>query len=365
MTKVPNNKPQVKELEDKLAWVYLFNLIFYFIPMFVSPMTTSDIIISLIALVAFFPLYFKLHRASSKSYQPLSLLFLLSVAVTPFNSGSLAFFTFTAFFAGFRYPIKTSLLLWLGQIATIWLLNWFLYSSVLYFALWGTFLTICIGMIGMATRQRELSLIQKQQSTDEIKTLATIVERERIARDLHDVMGHSLSSITLKAELASKLIDNQQYELAKQHLDELAEISRDNLSQLRQTVSNYKHKGLATTVTELCQRIRDKGMTVELTGELPNQLSAGQESHLCLMLTELTNNMLKHSTGKTCYFTFDTTKYGYNISITEAQALTSITEGNGLKGIRERLEDIGGEFSYQLTPELTFTVQLPKADNND
>ena len=358
-------KNKAKELEDKFAWVYLFNLIFYFIPMFVSPMTTSDIIISLIALVAFFPLYFKLHRAASPDHLPLALLFLLSVVISPFNSGSLAFFTFTGFFAGFRYSIKIAALMWLGQIASIWVLNWYLYPNAYYFALWGTFLTICIGMIGMATRQRELSLVQKQQSADEIKTLATIVERERIARDLHDIMGHSLSSITLKAELASKLIDNQQYQLAKQHLDELAAISRDNLSQLRQTVSDYKHKGLATTVTDLCQRLRDKGITVGLTGELPHQLPARQESHLCLILTELTNNMLKHSSATNCNFSFDTTPKYHGISITVAQSLTSLTEGNGLKGIRERLEDIGGKLNYQLAPELTFTVQLPQAEHHD
>ena len=352
--------------EDKLAWIYLANLIFYFIPMFVSPMTNLDIILSLIALAIFFPLYFKLHNCShSQVKTPLAALFLLSVLITPINPGSLAFFTYCGFYAGFHYRFSKTAWLWTGQIITIWFLNWYLFSGNYYFAIWGTGLTVGIGMIGVASRKQEESIRLRQQSGDEIKTLATMVERERIARDLHDVMGHSLSSITLKAELAGKLIDNQQFEKAKQHLDELTVIARDNLSQLRQTVSNYKRKGLATTVTDLCQRLRDKGLYADIEGDLPCGLTTLQESHLTLILTELTNNILRHSHSSHCTFKFDQFERTHLISVIENNTVTSISEGNGLKGIRERLQDIGGEFNYQLSPALTFTITLPLLEEND
>ncbi len=351
---------------DKLAWVYLINLVFYFIPIFITSMTTSALVLSFIALAIFLPLYFRLYRcSSSKARMPLMLMFILSVAITPLNAGSLSFFSYVGFYSGFHYKLKHSIGLWIGQIAIIWILNSYLFPNY-YFAIWGSVLTLSIGIIGFANRKQEEAKKLKSQTDTEIKTLATIVERERIARDLHDIMGHSLSSITLKAELASKLIDNQEYALAKKHLNELTEISRDNLTQLRQTVSNYKHKGIATTVTELCQRLRDKGMSVILDGEVPSALSTSQESHLCLILTELANNMMKHSTADKCEFGFKQTYNAHIISITENAMVKTITEGNGLKGIRERIQDIGGQFDYQLMPQLTFEITLPiSKDNND
>ncbi|MBM7072301.1 sensor histidine kinase [Shewanella sp. 202IG2-18] len=351
--------------EDKFAWVYLVNLIFYFLPMFIAPMSKLDIVWSFVALALFLPLYFKLFSCkSSQAVIPLSLMFVLAVVITPINAGSLAFFSYVAFYAGFHFSLKRAAGIWGVQVLTIGLLNWYFFPNFFFIA-WGSVLTLGIGVIGITNRHQQEKLKMKQQSNQEIKTLATIVERERIARDLHDVMGHCLSSITLKAELASKLIDNQHYDLAQKHLNELAEISRENLSQLRQTVSNYKHKGLETTVTELCQRLRDKDMQVKLDGELPTALSATQESHTCLILTELTNNMLKYSQATECQFQFEQNNDSSIVSINENQSLTSIKEGNGLKGIRERIEDIGGKFEYQLSPELSFTIQLPLKDKNN
>lgn len=360
----------IKRIEDRFAWIYLCNLVFYIIPMFIAPMKTWEIIVSLVVVVVFLPLYFWAHRCtSSQAKYPIALIFLLSVAVTPINAGSLALFTYAAFYSGFHYRVPKALWLWAGQIATIVALNLLLNFPNPYFALWGTGLTIGIGLIGLATRKREEHFRSEQQSSAEIKTLATMVERERIARDLHDVMGHSLSSISLKAELASKLIENNQLEQAKQHLDELAQIARDNLSQLRQTVSNYKHKGLSSTVTDLCQSLRDKPLSVTLTGDTPSTLNVRQESHLILILTELCNNMLRHSKADECEFCFTEQPDSFVVTLTEnvsysENARNGFNEGNGLTGIRERLQDIGGQFDYQLSPQLIFTIELPKQDKD-
>ncbi|MCL1078815.1 sensor histidine kinase [Parashewanella spongiae] len=365
--KTPSSR---KKLEDRFAWVYLCNLVFYFIPMFIASMAAWEIITSLVVLAAFLPLYFWAHRCTSiQAKYPIALIFILSVGVTPLNSGSLALFTYVAFYCGFHYRIPKTLWLWAGQIATLIALNLLLGFPNPYFALWGAGLTIGIGLIGLAARKREEHFRAEQQSRAEIKTLATMVERERIARDLHDVMGHSLSSISLKAELASKLIESNQLETAKQHLDELAQISRESLSQLRQTVSNYKHKGLSSTVTELCQSLRDKSLSVTLVGELPKTLNAMQESHLTLILTELCNNILRHSKAEECEFNFIEHSDNFVITLTENvsysdKATESFNEGNGLTGIRERLQDIDGQFYYQLHPQLMFTIELPKQDKD-
>src|SRR5690606_21535545 len=132
---------------------------------------------------------------------------------------------------------------------------------------------------------------------------AVIAERERIARDLHDILGHTLSSIALKAELAEKLLILDKRDEAKQHVSELHQIARNTLSLVRQTVSGYKHRGLSGEVMELCDKLRQNGFVVELTGEIP-QLTPRAETALILALTELTTNVLRHSNGNHCQIVF-------------------------------------------------------------
>jgi len=214
------------QLERKLAWVYLINLAFYLIPLFITPYPSWQIILILAVLVPFIYCYF--------------------------NPGSISLFTFASFFIGFFYSFRVSLLCWLGILVTLFLLNYVSQFNSYYFPMYGSALVLGVGMLGKAERRRYQHRLKERQSAKEISTLATMVERERIARDLHDIMGHSLSSIALKAELAEKLLAKQEYQLATTQLQELGQIARESLSQIRHTVSDYKHKGLASCITQLC-----------------------------------------------------------------------------------------------------------------
>src|SRR5690606_11944470 len=85
-----------------------------------------------------------------------------------------------------------------------------------------------IGMIGIVERLRYQSRIKELQSHQEIRQLAMIAERERIARDLHDILGHTLSSVVLKAELADKLLQQNRVDDARQHMEDLHKIARES-----------------------------------------------------------------------------------------------------------------------------------------
>lgn len=344
--------------ENKLAWVYLINLAFYFIPLFLQPMPAWHIILSLAVLVPFIYSYFWAHRSPSETaYQPILLIIALASLITPINIGSLSLFTFAGFFIGFNYSLSKALASLLGLAALLTLLSLTL-DLHYYFVVYGVALITGVGFFGVAERKRVEAKRAQRQSQQEIRQLATMLERERIARDLHDIMGHSLSSISLKAELARKLLAKEQIDLASAELAELEIIARESLNQIRQTVSGYKHKGLDATLTHLCQVLRDKGMAVTLSGELPPQPKA-VETQLILSLTELCNNIMRHSQGDSCDISLSSSPSGVCIAVTDNGKLPELSEGNGLTGIRERLSSFGGTLSIELEPNPRFIIELP------
>lgn len=347
------------QLERKLAWVYLINLAFYLIPLFITPYPSWQIILILAVLVPFIYCYFWTYRCNFRSaHRPIIGMLVLAIAITPINPGSISLFTFASFFIGFFYSFRVSLLCWLGILVTLFLLNYVSQFNSYYFPMYGSALVLGVGMLGKAERRRYQHRLKERQSAKEISTLATMVERERIARDLHDIMGHSLSSIALKAELAEKLLAKQEYQLATTQLQELGQIARESLSQIRHTVSDYKHKGLASCITQLCHSLRDKGIYVELIGELP-KLPARTESQLVLILTELVNNILRHSNASQCSIQFSEQANTLNVEVKDNALARPFIEGNGLTGIRERLDSLGGHFSYNLEQGYAFSVTLP------
>ena len=97
---------------------------------------------------------------------------------------------------------------------------------------------------------------------DEIEHLAKVAERERIARDLHDLLGHTLSLITLKAELARKLVDRDP-QRAKQEMLDVEHTSRAALADVREAISGYRGQGLAAELIRARKTLETAGITVD------------------------------------------------------------------------------------------------------
>ncbi|EGM79622.1 signal transduction histidine kinase [Rheinheimera sp. A13L] len=347
------------ELEKRLSWVYLVNLVFYIAPFFYIDYSLIDYLWMMLALVAFVGCYYWIGRSdTTQMLLPILLMALIASCITPLNYGSISMFAYVSFFIGFAYNFRQFLAGVAALIALLVLLDHFFIKGAPYFLLYGSALVLAIGVLGVLDRIRRLTMLKEQRSAEEIKQLATMVERERIARDLHDIMGHSLSGIVLKADLADKLMQQQQYELAAQHLKELAQIARESLSQVRQTVSGYKHKGLAGEVQLLSGKLRDAGFAVDVQGEMP-ALSAREETAVVLILTELVTNVLKHSHGDQVQIHFGETKYGHQVMVSDNGKVSELKQGNGLTGIQERLAALNTKLEWQLSPS-SFSFILPK-----
>lgn len=344
------------------SWVWLVFSLYYFAPLYYIDFEPSEILLLLGAYGLFIGLYgWAILLNSRKIWKAIGALCLLAIVTSAYTPGASTFFSYVGFLIGFSYRTK----IWLSLLAFLTLvilaLHYRFHYPIPFFALPAFFGLFTISIIGYVERMRYEARINQQKSHEEIEQLAVIAERERIARDLHDILGHTLSSIALKAELAEKLLTLQKSEQAQQHLSELHQIARNSLSLVRQTVSGYKHRGLSGEVMELCDKLRQNGFVVELTGEIP-QLTARAETALILALTELTTNVLRHSNGNHCHIEFRHSCDKILISMRDNGQVSSLVPGNGIQGIQERLNALAGDLKSSIHKGCEFVISLPRRE---
>lgn len=346
------------------SWVWLIFSIYYFIPLYYVSYTPAEILLQLMAYITFIGLYlwtFSLTRC--KAWMPILLITFIAISISPLTVGSSTFFSFLGVLISYTYSTRTTLILLAGYISIILWFQFVYYESYpfKFFALPALMGLVTTSIVGYMEKLREQHRNQTLKSNQEIRQLAVIAERERIARDLHDILGHTLSSIALKAELSEKLLTQEKTEEAKEHIRDLHQIARNSLSLVRQTVSGYKHRGLTGEVIDLCEKLRQQGFIVDLRGKIPT-LSPRAETAIILSLTELTTNLLRHSNASHCEIHFIDDEKNLRICVQDNGKVKEINQGNGLQGIQERLSALAGELLIDITNGCRFDIRIPKSE---
>ncbi len=189
---------------------------------------------------------------------------------------------------------------------------------------------------------RKEQAYRRQQRRD--LELARLAERERIARDLHDLLGHSLSVVTLKAELAGKLLSASPTGVAKE-LAEIERVCREALAQVRQAVSGMAIPGLEVELGQLELLLASAGIRLEW------QLTAAartpqQEQVLSLGVREAVTNVLRHSRASRVQVrlseSFRAGGRELRLEISDDGRGGSLQPGNGLRSMQARLAELGG-----------------------
>ena len=188
--------------------------------------------------------------------------------------------------------------------------------------------------------------------------MAATAERERIARDLHDLIGHTFSLITVKAQLAHKLADID-LNKCKQELKELESLSRSAMAEVRETVHNYQQKDMASEITKA--KTLAKSADIEFHCEIeaiPEQDSIN--STLAWIIRESFTNMVKHSEATSCQLLFKKVANHYQLTVSDnGQLQTEITPGSGLTGIKERVTALGGKLIVDTNSGFSIQVEVP------
>jgi len=361
-----NHRPEqcADSIYSAKSRIWLVFSLYYFVPVYYMSSDTLAKVLLVGVYCVFVSLY--LWGTTLKPqhvWKPVLAILLLAFAITPYTPGSSSFFSYLGFLIGFTYRTKIWLAITALLVATILALHYHFNYPFPFFAFPAISGLITIGVIGYVEKLRMEARISQLKSHQEIEQLAIIAERERIARDLHDILGHTLSSIALKAELAEKLLTQEKHEQVKQHLSELHQIARNSLSLVRQTVSGYKHRGLSGEVMELCEKLRQNGFIVDLNGDIP-QLSPRAETAIILALTELTTNVLRHSNGNRCQIEFQQDYDKILVRMHDNGEVKTLIPGNGLQGIQERLNALTGDLHSSISKGCEFIISLPRNELN-
>ena len=165
-------------------------------------------------------------------------------------------------------------------------------------------------------------------------------ERERIARDLHDLLGRSLTSIAVKADLASRLI-GQDTAAAKDEIIEVANLARESLTEVRRYVSGEGSVSLAREIISAEKILGSAGIKVEVRGITPS-LAKPTDNALAMTLREVVTNVMKHSGATECTIRIVEGESELDLYVEDNGRGGEPVEGFGLMGIRNRLRELGG-----------------------
>lgn len=212
-----------------------------------------------------------------------------------------------------------------------------------------------LGMVSinrMIVGYRELRLAR-----EDLARLAVAEERLRFARDLHDLLGHSLSVIVLKAELAAKLVPASP-ERATHEVGDIERVAREALREVREAVSGYRQAGLDQELEGAQRALEAAGVLVRIqqtAGPLPGPV----ESVLAWAVREGTTNAIRHSRAQRVDISIESDHNEARLEVLDdGVGGSNVQEGSGLRGLRERIEAWHGSIEFGQRPEGGFQVAV-------
>lgn len=225
----------------------------------------------------------------------------------------------------------------------------------------GAFFTIVVTLSNLffmyrGRAQRTLHLAQ-----DEIERLAKTAERERIARDLHDVLGHTLTLVVLKSQVAEQMIATDPTKAA-QEVSEIQATARQALAEVREAVLGFRSHGLKAEMERAQDSLASSKIECSFSLEpetLPALLSREQEMVLTLSVREAVTNIMRHSAAKRCWFTLKVEEDHVWAEMRDDGKGGLAEGGFGLRGMRERVEMLGGTLKIDGASGMTLLVNLP------
>jgi len=214
---------------------------------------------------------------------------------------------------------------------------------------------LLFGGSAMGLRYLLSTLAALRAARTEIVQHATDNERARISRDLHDLLGNSLSLITLKGELATRLLPEGA--LGLDEVRDMLSLSREALRQVREAVSGYRQPTLSTELTAARVALEAGGVEVDIKQDV-GALNRETEAVLGWVVREATTNVIRHSGAKRCQIAFSRDAAHVQVDVVnDGWRVPQAPAGNGLRGLAERLAAVGGEVEATAQPDGGFRLR--------
>ncbi|KUN85031.1 sensor histidine kinase [Streptomyces griseoruber] len=233
---------------------------------------------------------------------------------------------------------------------------------------YGTVATTLTGLVVFGLSELTRLVQDAHHTSAELTRMAVEAERLRFSRDLHDLLGMSLTTIAFKSELARRLPPSKHARL-HQELTEILETTQRALIDVRAVSQTYRAMSLATEVDTLFATLRNLGVHAQVRGSA-GPLPSDIETTLATVLREGVTNMLRHSRVGTCVVRLHREQGAVRLTVTNdglddcpAAAFSDARPGSGLNNLRDRVEAVEGRLTAEVTDgkwfSLTAVVPLP------
>ncbi len=360
------------------VWVVFCILPFYFIFRSSSPYA---VVSGIVMILLFFTCYVLAFVSRGwKVYLWTSLQLIISITMTLLFS-YVYFSIFAAFFIGNLQNRAGFITLYsIHLVTTFATINYGFFSKNHLLFTQFPFILICLIVIILLpfntyNRNKQDQLEgQLEHANKKISELVKLEERQRIARDLHDTLGQKLSLIGLKSDLASKLVTKQPAQ-AKQEMQDVHQTARTALKEVRELVTKMRGARLEDELQHVQQMLQAAGITLTVQGSpYLSDTSLLAENVLSMCLKEAVTNIVKHSTATACTLSIIPGRTELTVVVQDdgigiADELSRF-KGNGLRGMKERLEFVNGSLELasdsgtRLTLKVPNTASRPPLDND-
>lgn len=360
-------------LFPKSPWLSIYGwVIFGLLPFFFIFRSSSlvEIAIGIVLLGLFYLCYRLSYRAKTGLvYMWVSFEMIINIAMT-LLFGYVYLAVFIAFFignirsaVGFYIIYGLHIALTIGTIVAGFFIDTSLFLPQIHFILVSVIGVVLLPFNLYNRHKREKLEGQLQHARERIAELVLLEERERIARDLHDILGQKLSLIGLKSDLASRLL-TKDLAAAKQELTDIRQTSSTALKEVRELVDDMRMIKLSDELIRVQHILNIAEIAYTVEGDPSfTDVPPIVENVLSMCLKEAVTNIVKHSEATRCTLTFQQTEDLLSLEISDDGIGVKLAErhfkGNGLKGIQERLEFVNGRLKIGYEKGMVIMIQIP------
>src|SRR5215467_10549171 len=319
MRLIPKGKdPKQLDSPGLAPYIWLvFLAFFYFEPILDPKATRRDWLVTIAATVVFLFLYFAIFWSKRPwNYLIIVAMVAMGLALGPTNQGASVFIIYASMFLGWTFENARRSLIAVGALIVVLGLDAVFFHAPLSF--WGTSMIVSIG-VGLSN--------------------TFFAERNRIARDLHDVLGHTLSLIIVKSTLAGKLLEKAgshetfDPKRAKNEVADIEKVSREAMAEIRSTLRGYNTYKLCEEFRRAKATLNSAGVAVESQSAEIN-LSPAQESVMALIMREAVTNVVRHAHARQCVLRVAKNNGNCVLEVQDDGSGGEHPEGNGVRGMR-------------------------------
>jgi two-component system sensor histidine kinase DesK len=351
--------PRVKAaLSPDGPYLWLVYLPLYGIIWIWSPPSAWDVWIAFAALPVFLVVYLAGHRhKGSTALIFVAALLALALGLGMVSKGNWSVIAVYAFaIAGAMRPPRLALL---GVGLCLVVLCSFSLGFGLPWQVWvmGLFFGVIVAVANFFSAELVAKNAELRRSQEDVRIMAAAAERERIARDLHDLLGHTLTVVAVKSDLAARLIDIDPAR-AKAEMQDLQQTARTALADIREAVAGMRRVPLSAEVAQARNALAAVDTALSFRAP-PQALPPPVEEALAMVLREGATNVVRHARASRCDAAVEIAGNAVRFTLSDDGIGGALREGNGIAGMRARIAALGGTLHLAAGQGTRIEVTLP------